>query len=130
MNQRKRKPIRSFRDRDVYARSFLAMEFVYKKILNMLPDYEKYDLTSQLRRSSKAIPRLIAEGYAKRHQIAGFRKYLDDAMAESNEMIASLEQVKCLYNNNSEEIIVSIQQYEIISKQLYKLSMGWGNMKR
>jgi hypothetical protein len=26
--------------------------------------------------------RLIAEGYAKRHQKAGFQKYLDDALAE------------------------------------------------
>ena len=36
------------------------------KIVPKLPDSEKYDLKDQLARSSKAIPRLIAEGYAKR----------------------------------------------------------------
>ncbi len=55
-----------------------------KKVLPRLPPEEKYDLRDQLSRSSKAVPRLIAEGYAKRHQKYGFHKYLDDAMAESN----------------------------------------------
>ena len=28
---------------------------------------EQFDLTDQLRRASKAVPRLIAEGYSKKH---------------------------------------------------------------
>ena len=57
-------PIRSFRDLDVYQNSYKAMLLVYKEILPALPESEKYDLKDQLRRSTKAIPRLIAEGYA------------------------------------------------------------------
>jgi len=43
------------------------MLVVMKEIAAKLPDSEKYDLKYQLSRTCKAIPRLIAEGYAKRH---------------------------------------------------------------
>ena len=68
------------------------------KIIPTLPDSEKYDLKDQLSRSCKAIPRLIAEGYAKRHQKLGFQKYLDDAMAECNETVVSLSQCRDIYS--------------------------------
>ena len=55
-------------------------------------------MADQMRRSAKAIPRLIAEGYSKKHQKKGFQKYLDDAMAESNEMIVSLSHARDLYS--------------------------------
>ncbi len=85
-----RKPIRSFTDLDVYRKSYAASIEVINKIVVKLPKEEQYDLANQMRRSAKAVPRLIAEGYSKRHQNKGFQKYLDDAMAESNEMIVSL----------------------------------------
>lgn len=66
--------IRSFKDLIVYQNSYKAMLLVMKELLPLLPESEKYDLKSQLSRSSKAIPRLIAEGCAKRHQHAGFQK--------------------------------------------------------
>ncbi len=73
-----KKPIRSFKDLIVYQNSYQAMLLVMKDLLPYLPQSEKYDLKDQLSRSCKAVPRLIAEGYAKRHQKAGFQKYLDD----------------------------------------------------
>ena len=91
-----RKPIRSFHDLDVYQSTYTAMLQVFKDVLPKLPKEEEYDLKSQLRRSTKAIPRLIAEGHSKRHQKKGFQKYLDDAMAESNETIVSLSQAQDL----------------------------------
>src|SRR5687768_6964989 len=91
------KPITSFRDLQVYQNTYTAMLDVVNNVLQKLPESEKYDLKDQLSRSSKAIPRLIAEGYAKRHQKMGFQKYLDDAMGESNETIVSLEQCRDIY---------------------------------
>jgi four helix bundle protein len=75
-----KKRITTFRDLEVYQNSYKAMLIVMKEIVPKLPHSEKHDLVNQLRRSCKAIPRLIAEGYAKRHQKAGFQKYIDDAM--------------------------------------------------
>jgi four helix bundle protein len=107
------------------------MLIVMKEIIPKLPDSEKYDLKDQLSRACKSIPRLIAEGYAKRHQKAGFQKYLDDAMAESNEMIVSLEQAKDLYNVTPASIAMEalIDLYDKSGRQLYKLSVAWTNFK-
>ncbi len=80
----------SFRDLEVYQGTYRACIQVVTRIIPKIPDFEKNDLRSQLRRSVKAIPRLIAEGYAKRHQRHGFQKYLDDAMGECNETIVGL----------------------------------------
>ncbi len=91
-----KKPIRSFQDLEVYQTAYQAMLEVFRHVLPKLPAEEKYDLVDQLRRSIKAVPRLIAEGHSKRHQKKGFQKYLDDAMAESNETIVSLTQAKDL----------------------------------
>jgi four helix bundle protein len=47
----------------------LAIELI-KVVYSILKKFradEKYDLCSQSGRSSKAIPRLIAEGFAKKH---------------------------------------------------------------
>jgi len=89
-------------------------------------------LTDQLSRSCKAIPRLIAEGYAKRHQKFGFQKYLDDALAESNETIVSLEQSKDIYGHLMDKNLCDelIKKYDILSKQIYTLRMTWKNFNK
>jgi four helix bundle protein len=69
------------------------------KIISALPDSEKFDLKKQLSSSVKAIPRLIAEGYAKRHQKYGFQKYLDDAMAVCNETIVGMEMCRDIFGD-------------------------------
>jgi len=125
-----KKPIRSFRDLEVYQNSYQAMLLVMREIIPKLPDSEKYDLKDQLSRSCKAIPRLIAEGYAKRHQKQGFQKYLDDAMGECNETIVSLEQVKDIYKINVELCNELIRTYDKTGRQLYNLSTAWTKFKK
>lgn len=107
------------------------MLVVMKEVIPKLPENEKYDLKDQLSRACKSIPRLIAEGYAKRHQKAGFQKYLDDAMAECNEMIVSLEQAEDLYNIKPVTISMAelIDLYDKSGRQLYNLSAAWTNFK-
>lgn len=125
-----KKPIRSFRDLDVYQNTYKAMLVVMKQIISKLPDCEKFDLKDQVSRSCKAIPRLIAEGYAKRHQKMGFQKYLDDAMGECNETIVSLEQIKDIYDIEGELVSELVKVYDQTARQLYKLSMAWTTFKR
>ena len=105
------------------------MLLVHKHILPKLPDREKYDLKDQLSRSTKSIPRLIAEGYGKRHQKAGFQKYLDDAMGECNETIVSLEQCKDLYSVNNPVLDEVLKIYDVSGRQIYKLREAWNNFK-
>jgi len=122
------KRIRSFEDLEVYQEAYKAMLVVHREIIPKLPKEEEYDLKSQLRRSTKAVPRLIAEGHSKRHQKKGFQKYIDDGMAESNETIVSLKQARDLY---PECVNVGLcdrlaDTYDKISRQLYNLALAWG----
>lgn len=125
-----KKVIKSFRDLLVYQSSYEGMLIIMKKVIPLLPQNEKFDLVDQISRSCKAIPRLIAEGYAKRHQKTGFQKYIDDSMAECNETIVSLEQCKDLYD--VDEVLISslITFYDRVGRQLYRLSQAWTSFKR
>lgn len=102
------------------------------ELLPKLPESEKYDLKDQLSRSVKAMPRLIAEGYAKRHQKAGFQKYLDDAMAECNETIVGLEMCRDIYGKamNGFSVEELIDLYDKSGRQLYNLAKAWSNFKK
>src|SRR4030043_98076 len=124
-------PIRSFRDLEVYQNSYSASIEVISKIVPKLPKFEQDDLADQIRRSAKAIPRLIAEGYSKKHQKKGFQKYLDDAMAESNEMIVSLSHARDLYSNYVDPKLCEslIDLYDKTSRQLYNLATKWRDFK-
>lgn len=60
-SQQERRPIRSFRDLEVYQRSWALLQPVHILALTF-PDYEKFDLANQVRRAAKSIPANIAEG--------------------------------------------------------------------
>ena len=126
------KKITSFRDLDVYQGTYASMLKVMKEIVPKLPEREKYDLKDQLSRSSKSIPRLIAEGYAKKHQKAGFQKYIDDAMAECNETVVSLCQSRDIYPENVDIDLCEelIDAYDKAGRQLYKLGQAWNTFKK
>ena len=128
---RLKKPIRSFKDLDVYQNTYSASLEVISKIVPKLPKVEQDDLGDQMRRSAKAVPRLIAEGYSKTHQKKGFQKYLDDAMAESNEMVVSLNHARDLYANCNDAKLCEnlIDTYDKSSRQLYHLATKWKNFK-
>ena len=120
-----RKKIKSFTDIEVYQNTYKASLVVVGKIIPKLPKCEQFDLSDQLRRSVKAIPRLIAEGFTKRHQKKAFQKYLDDATGESNETIVSLSHSRDLYNVEPELANKLIDIYDKASRQLYNLSVAW-----
>lgn len=119
--------IKSYTDLDVYQRSYKLSVIMCTKVVVKLPKEEKFDLVDQIRRSSKAIPRLVAEGFGKKHQKKGFQKYLDDAMSENNETIVSLCHIRDIYFDyvNPKSVQKLIGEYQIVGKQLYKLKQTW-----
>ena len=131
MDKEEKEPLKNFQDLKVYQSSYNASLKIMKGFVPKLPDIEKNDLCVQMSRSCKAIPRLIAEGYAKKHQKKGFQKYLDDANGESNEMIVCLNHCNDLYEEYIDEKLCNelIDCYDKLSRQLYNLSIAWNNFK-
>ena len=117
----------SFQDLDVYQSLYKAMVTVLTKVIPQLPKEEKYDLVDQLRRSCKAPPALIAEGYAKKNYQKDWLKYLNDAIGECNEMIVHLSCCRDVYDKHVDSILCQelIKIYDICGKQLFRLGQSW-----
>lgn len=121
-------PIRSFLDLEVYKESFqLSIEI--DDLLKRFPPEEKFLLVDQMKRASRSIPSLIAEGYAKRESDKEFKKFLRDALAEANEMmnhLAFAKSRKYIYVQTADDLI---KRYSIVGKKLTNLRKKWINFK-
>jgi four helix bundle protein len=75
---------KSFRDLKVYqaAREAALQIFTATK---SFPREERYALTDQIRRSSRAVKAMIAEAWARRRYKAAFVNKIDEALGEANE---------------------------------------------
>lgn len=92
----------NFRDLTVYKKAF---EFVMKvfEITKKFPSEEKYELTDQVRRSSRAICRAIGEGYGKRQYTRHFSGKMSDADMENTDTKVSLDfSLRCKYLSQQE----------------------------
>jgi four helix bundle protein len=82
--------IKSFRELDVYllAREQAKAIFTLSK---SFPKEEKFSLTDQMRRSSRAVNAMIAEAWARRRYPAAFIHKIDEALGEAMETQAWLD---------------------------------------
>src|SRR5215813_12188721 len=82
--------IKSFRDLDVYK---LGSEEAKKIFIltKSFPSEEKYSLTDQIRRSSRAVKALLAEAWARRRYVAAFVNKVNEALGEAMETQAWLD---------------------------------------
>jgi four helix bundle protein len=102
----------SFRDLTVYKKAFeLAMEIF--KLSKAFPKEERYSLTDQIRRSSRAVCSCIAEAYRKRNYQAYFVSKSSDADMENSETQAWLDFSKaCQYiqENHYNDLITKSEE--------------------
>jgi four helix bundle protein len=119
--------ITSFTDLTVYQLAYRTALDIAQQFLPTLPIRECRSLADQIKRSSQAVPALIAEGYAKRHHPKHFQRYLNDALGECNELIVHLTFCRDLYVPVQRLALCKqlIAAYDTIGKQLYRLSQRW-----
>jgi four helix bundle protein len=81
---------KGFRGLTVYKKAFeLAMD-IYE-MTKEFPAIEKFELTDQIRRSSRAVCRAIGEGYRKRQYPKHFSSKMSDSDMENTETQVSLD---------------------------------------
>jgi len=109
--------MKGFRDLIVYQKAFdLAMEIF--TITKNLPPEEKYELTDQIRRSSRSVCRSIGEGYRKRQYTKHFSSKMSDADSENTETQVSLDFImRCGYISN-EKYLDLLNKSEEIGRML------------
>jgi four helix bundle protein len=94
--------ISSFRDLAVYRQAVREAKRVFV-LTKRFPREEMYSLTDQIRRASRAVASLIAEGWGRRRYVAAFVNKVDEALAESMETQAWLDHVlSCEYITREE----------------------------
>ncbi len=77
-------PAKSFRDLKVYQAAREAARLVFDYSKNFPPE-ERYSLTDQVRRSSRAVKAMVAEAWARRRYRAAFVNKVDEALGEAYE---------------------------------------------
>lgn len=82
--------IRSFRELDVYKLAREQAKGIFA-ISKSFPKEEKYSLTDQIRRSSRAVDAIVAEAWARRRYPAAFINKIGEAMGEAMETQAWLD---------------------------------------
>ncbi|MCO5052616.1 MAG: four helix bundle protein [Verrucomicrobiae bacterium] len=91
--------IQSFRDLKVYQAARIEARKVFETT-RVFPVEEKYSLTDQIRRSSRAVSAMIAEGWARRRYQAAFVNKINEALGEAMETQAWLDHaLDCAYLN-------------------------------
>ncbi len=82
--------IRGFRDLDVYVLAREQAKSIFT-VSKSFPKDERYSLTDQIRRSSRAVNAMIAEASARRRYPAAFVNKIHEAMGEAMETQAWLD---------------------------------------
>ena len=109
--------LRSYQDLEVYKRSYQLLLDIHKLSFT-LPDRERFELSSQLRKAAVSIPLNIAEGCGRNDCVKEFKHFLSDSLGSCNEVQVLLNMLKglcyieqLLYQSFKDE-------YDILGKQL------------
>ena len=105
------------KDMEVYKKAYELALSIYEYAKTM-PEKEKYELSSQLRRAATSIPINIAEGYGKKESQQEFKRYLMIAKGSSAEMQVLIDLCKDLGYMEEKHHKVYWERYEEVSKML------------
>ena len=105
--------MRNFRDLEVWNLSRKLVKEVYF-LMKMMPDEERFGLTSQIKRSAISIPSNIAEGCAKKSN-KDFSRFLEISLGSCYELETQLilcSDVELISEEIIEEKIILLQTIE------------------
>ncbi len=124
---RPRKPVRTFRDLEVYQKALEGAVVVAKYILPILKDVD-YLLRDDMVKCSLDIPRYIAEAHSNRFEskVLAF-PLLDKAMTGCNKMVVYLEQIRDIYSDKVERVMIEelIRKYVYNRRKIFNLYKAW-----
>ncbi|MET0570326.1 MAG: four helix bundle protein [Pedobacter agri] len=121
--------MRDYQKLDVWKKAHLFTLQVYKEILPIMPNEEKFALTQQIRRATYSIPLNIVEGTGKNTD-KDFTSYLDNALGSAKEVEYAFILIRDLnYINENLYAMVnkSINEIKAMLIAFIKFLRGGGN---
>ncbi len=122
-----KKPVRSFRDLDVYQATLGCSVIIMKNLIPTLVKL-KYLFAEHVRNSATMIPLYIAEAHSIRFgDHANGILLLERAMAGCNKMIVYLEQAKGIYGAKLDSSLIDdvVNRYANVRTKIFHLEKAW-----
>lgn len=119
--------IKNFKDMEVYKRLTKLNQEVYEITLTF-PDFEKYELGSQLRRAANSAPANFAEGWNNKHiniYIEGINRSMGEIRETEHHLLAAFQRKYIL----KEKFEYYIGEYNICGRMLKNLERSLGEWK-
>ena len=113
-------PAKSFRELRVYQAAREAANRIFK-LSKMFPVEERYSLTDQIRRSSRAVKAMITEARGRRRYKAVFVSKLDEAHGEAAETRSWLDDCSDAGYITHADFKDLDEQYDIIGGRLSRM---------
>ena len=110
----------NFKDLDVYKMA-LTFSITVHKTTRRFPDFEKYELGSQLRRAGISIILNIAEGHGRLNDKRDLIRFLKISLGSNNEVAVILEICHQLGYLQQEEFIILTKESQQIGIKLFNL---------
>jgi four helix bundle protein len=111
---------KSFRDLNVYRQARETAQKVFE-LSRKFPAEERYSLTDQIRRSSRAVKAMIAEAWGRRRYKAVFINKLDEALGEATETESWLDDARDAQYLSIEEFDALDYKYISIGQMLSRM---------
>lgn len=112
--------IKSFRELRTYSAAFELQQSLFN-LTKAWPKEETYALTSQIRRSSRAIGANVAEGWAKRIYPAHFAAKITDADGELQETLHWLATSEACRYLPHESVVTFTEGYQDVGRMLGRM---------
>jgi hypothetical protein len=127
-----RKPVRSFRDLDIYQKTLECSVLIVK---DLVPELEKlnYSFRENMVNCAMSIPLYISESHSMRFaSFEGGVMLLEKSMAGCNKMIVYLEQMKGVYGSKLDVSLIDdlIGRYADSRTKSFHLEKSWKKFKQ
>jgi len=124
---RVKRPVRSFRDLEVYQRTAEYATEVMTKIIPLLGEGNS-PIKDKLINCCLNIPELIASAHSRRFEKGEELKILDDALEACNKAVVYLEQARDIFVKGLDERATCddlIKRYILIRRKIFNLYKAW-----
>src|SRR6266481_4132791 len=111
---------KSFRDLNVYRQARETAQKIFE-LSRQFPAEERYSLTDQIRRSSRAVKAMIAEAWGRRRYKAVFVNKVDEALGEATETQSWLDDARNAGYLSAEKFEALNSQYIAIGQMLSRM---------
>lgn len=127
-----RRIVKSFRDLEVYQKTFQNSVDIMKKIVPEIKEEAKgSSLRDKIIESALLIPNLIAEAHSRRFdEPEKASKLIDESLAECNKIVVYLEQARDIHNVDKITVEEIIKNYINVRWKILNLQRAWKRFQK